>query len=324
TSFKQNGKKRSLYHYTIDLLDKEDINISSNKYVIASVQVASGVTSERKHFAYILNGTHDPVYSCYVRMLSSADEYQRIKAEAITAGAENPDLFQNYIEKTWGEQKFSIHDLLFDEREEVFNLLFHEKIHNLNQVYRKVYADNRILLEILKESGLPIPDVLRVPAETTLSLEFLDEVERSKQDFDKAFYKKALGIVKKAADFGFQLDLEIPQKKFNHILVERMQQLYHSPDIQNCTELLEILEMTSNLKIKIQDGVLQNIMFKILKEKLPKLIAEISAKSKLSDQYQLVTALVQLSYRLNFSPSFYKQELLAIEKRLSDDPAYWP
>jgi hypothetical protein len=257
-------------------------------------------------------------------MLNSADEYQRIKSEVITSGSENPELFQNYIEKTWGEQKFSIHDLLFDERVEVFRLLFHEKMNTLNQVYRKVYAENKALLKILKESGLPIPAVLKVPAETALSLEFLDELEKSKQDFDKAFYKKAMAIVKKAGDFGFQLDLEIPEKKFNHIMVERMHQLYHSPEIQNCTELLEIIEMTSNLKIEIQEGVLQNIMFKILREKLPKLIAEISVKSKLNDQYQLVTALVQLSYRLNFSPSFYKQELFAIEKRLSDDPAYWP
>lgn len=324
TRFKQNGKKRSLYHYSIDQLDKEELHIAANKYLIACVKVTSGVTLASSQFAYILNETQEPVYSCYVKMLNSTDEYQRIKSEAIQSGDENPDLFPNYIEKTWSEGKFSIHDLLFDEREEVFNLLFHEKMNALNQVYRKVYAENKALLKILKTSGLPIPDVLRVPAEIALSLEFLDEFEKSKQDFDRSFYKKALAIVKKTNDFGFQLDLEIPEKRFNQILLERMQQLYQRLDIQNCAELLEILEMTSNLKIDVQEGLLQNIMFKILKEKLPQLIAETAGKEKISDEYQLVTAIVQLSYRLNFSPAFYKQELYAIEKKLSDDPAYWP
>jgi alpha-amylase/alpha-mannosidase (GH57 family) len=323
-SFKHNGSKRTLYHYTIDLLDQEDINIASQKFVIACVQVTSGITSENNRFVYLLNGTHEPVYSCYVKMLDDADEYQRIKSEVIQSGNESPERFQKTIEKIWNEAMFSIYDLLFDERTEVFGLLFQEKMNTLNQVYRKVYAENKALLKILKESGLPIPAVLKVPAETALSLEFLDELEKSKQDFDKLFYKKALAIVKKAGDFGFQLDLEIPEKRFNHILIERMQQVYQSPDIQNCTEILEILEMMGSLKIKVQEGILQNIIFKVLQEKLPKLIEDSAVKSKISDKYQLVTAIVQLSYRLNFSPSFYKQELFAIEKKLSDDPAYWP
>lgn len=324
TSFKQNGKKRSLYHYSIDLLDKEELHISTNKYVIACVKVTSGVTLANSQFAYILNETQDPVCSCYVKILNNFDDYGPIKSEVLEIGGENPEAFQKYLDKSWGAEKYSIHDLLFDEREEVFNLLFHEKMNNLNQVYRKAYAENRILLEILKESGLPIPGVLKVPAEITLSLEFLEAVEKSKQDFDKPFYKKALKIVKKAEGFGIQLNLEIPEKMFNAILFERMQRLYDNPDIQNCIELLEILEMTGNLKIKIQEGVLQNIMFNVLKEKLPKLITGIASKSKLGDQYQLVTALIQLSHRLNFSTSFYKQDLLTIEKGLSDDPAYWP
>lgn len=324
SSFRHNERPRTLYHYTIDLLDEEIINIAAQKYVIAWIAVTSGATSEQHQFAYILDGKQEPVYSCYVKKLKDSNDYQRLKSETINAGNDNPEMFQTTIEQIWSSDRFSINDLLYEERAEVFRLLFHEKMNKLHQVYRKVYADNKILVKILKESGLPIPDVLRVPAETALSLEFLDELEKSRQDFDAAFYKKALAIVKKAGDFGFQLDLEIPEKRFNQILQERMQQLYQNPDIQNCTELLEILEMTSNLKITIHEGVLQNMMFQILKEKLPNLIEASAAKSKINDQYQLVTALVQLSYRLNFSPSFYQQELYAIEKKLSDDPAYWP
>ncbi len=220
-SFKQNGSKRSLYHYTIDLLDKQDIEIAAQKFVMACVEVASGITSESHLFVYLLNATHEPLYSCDVKMLDDVDEYQRIKSEVIQSGNETTERLQKTIETIWNEARFSINDLLFDERVEVFRLLFHEKMNTLNQVYRKVYAENKALLKILKASGLPIPAVLRVPAETALSLEFLDEFEKSKQDFDKLFYKKALAIVKKADDFGFQLDLEIPEKRFNQILQDR-------------------------------------------------------------------------------------------------------
>ncbi len=61
-------------------------------------------------------------------------------------------------------------------------------------------------------------------------------------------------------------------------------------------------------------------MIKILKQKLPGLIVEIVSNNMIDEQYQIVTGIIQLAYRLNFSMSSYKEKLLTIDKKMSEDP----
>ena len=232
--------------------------------------------------------------------------------------------FQKHIQDQWREGKFSFQDTLHDERLKLFHLFFHDKMEQLHQVYRKIYEDNKNVLDMMLKMDIPTPDELKIPAETTLSIDLFAEVEKSKNDFNKAFYKKALAIVEKAEAFGFDLNATSTEKIVDQILQNRIDDLYHQPQLQNCTELLEMLEIMSNLKLKINEGALQDVMFKILKEKLPQLIDEIVATNILDERFQLVTGLIQLAYNLNFATSLYKQKLLTIEKKISDDPRFWP
>ncbi len=258
--------------------------------------------------------------SCYVKSIKDKSEYEHLKSEVKSLFCGRKNQLLKSLQQNWIDGLFSLQDMLFEEREEFFEIIMRVKMKKLHQIYQKIYAENENLFQIMFKIGIPMPQELKIPAETTLSAQLVNEVENSKHDFDKKFYKRTLNIVEKAEKYGFQLNKDISEKTINDILYARFQQLYHQPDVHNCAELIEILEITSNLKIAIKEGQLQDIMIKILKQKLPGLIVEIVSNNMIDEQYQIVTGIIQLAYRLNFSMSSYKEKLLTIDKKMSEDP----
>lgn len=324
SSVKQLDSVKSIYHFNVKQLDKTDVTSNQRSCAIGRVQVSSGITQESRDYAYLLSRADNLQFSCYVKPLQNGKKYDQLKADVLNVACERRQYFSRYVQEFWGEYQFSLKDLLFDAREDFFQIIFRDRSENFHRTFSKLYEDNKDLLFTMKEIGLPIPDEIRIPAESILSTQLVHEIEKSQQDFDSKFYKIALGIVEMADRYGFQLNKEVPEKIFNQILEKRIKQLYEEPDFQNCREINEILEITRNLKIKINETLLQNFIFVILKKKLPKLMDEIIANNILDDRFQLATCLIQLGFQLNFAVKHLRQKMVDVERKLSEDPNMWP
>lgn len=324
SSVKQLETVKNIYHFKVQEFDKTDVTSNQRTCAIGRIQVTSGITRESRDYAYLLSKADNLRYTSYVKPLLDEKKYDQLKSDVLKLACEKRQNFSRYLQEYWGEYQFSLKDVLFDAREDFFQIIFSDRSEMFHQVFSKLYEDNKDLLYTMKDIGLPIPDVLKIPAESILSSQLVQEIEKSHQDFDSKFYKIALGIVEKADRFGFQLNKDKPQKIFNQILEKRIKQLYENPDFQNCKEINEILEITRNLRITINETLLQNYIFRILKEKLPALIDEIVSHNILDDRFQLATCLIQLAFQLNFSVKHLKQKMLDVEKKLSEDPNLWP
>ena len=324
SSVKQFKATQSIYHFNITRLDKTDVTSNQRSCTIGRVQVTSGITQESRQYVYLLSKADNLRFACHVKPLQNGKKYDQLKSDVLNVAYEKRQHFNRYLQEYWGEFQFSLKDVLFDAREDFFQIIFNDRAENFHQAFSKLYEDNKDLLYTMKEIGIPIPNELKIPAETILSAQLIHEIEKSHQDFDSKFYKIALGIVEKADRFGFQLNKEVPEKIFNQILEKRIKQLYQNPEFQNCREINEILEITRNLRIRINETLLQNFTFAILKEKLPKLIDDIIANNTLDDRFQLATSLIQMGFQLNFAVTHLKQKMLDLEKKLSDDPNLWP
>ncbi|MDZ7263895.1 MAG: DUF3536 domain-containing protein [candidate division KSB1 bacterium] len=324
SSIKKYETADSVYHFKIEHQDKQKLTLASSQATLGKVAIVSGLTFEKYTYCYLLHDSGQLDGLGYIKFIKTDADFEQLKNELQAQAAGRKSQFEKYLRENWTDGRFSLVDALFEEREDFFQLLFHDQLEQLHQVYHKIFTDNQRLLEILFKKGFPIPAQLKIPAETTMSRELLTAVKNASNHFDKAFYKRALALVEKAHAFGFELDTSQVTNIFDQTLQERMDRLYRKPERQLCMELVEILEIANHLKLKINDGRLQNVMFKLLTEKLPPMIDQIIANHQLDTQFELVTSLVQLAYRLNFSTTIYKQQLRDIEKKISDDPRYWP
>ncbi len=324
SSFKKYEAADSVYHFKITQHEKEKLPVATNQVTVGKVEIVSGLTFAKRIYAYVLHNCEPLDGRGDIKLIRTDADYAQLKNELISQASGRKSQFEKYLRENWTDGHFSLVDALFEEREDFFQLLFHDQLEQLYQVYQKIFTDNQRFLEILFKKGFPIPDQLKIPAQTTLSRQLLMAVNNANGHFDKAFYKRALALVDKAHAFGFELDTGEVTKIVDQALQERMERLYRKPERQTCIELVEILEIANHLKLKINEGRLQNIMLKILTEKLPPLIDKIIANHLLNSQFELVTSLVQLAYKLNFATTWYKQQLRDLEKKISDDPRYWP
>jgi len=324
SSVKPIGAAHSIYHFQIKQTEKTDITANQQSCTIGRVQVGSGITQEWREYAYLLHKTDNLQYTCYVKHLHNGKKFDQLKADFLKLACDKRHHFNRYIQDNWGDHQLTLKDVLYDEREDFFQIIFSDRSENFHRLFSKLYEDNKDLLFTMKDIGIPIPDELRIPAEFILSHQLVSEIEKSQHDFNSKFYKIALGIVEMADRFGFELNTEIPEKIFNQILEKRVKQLSENPEFSDCRELNEILQITRNLKLEINETKLQNILFTVLNEKLPALLDSMDGKSLKDNRFEAAACLIQLGFQLNFSVKHWKQKILDIEKKLSEDPAMWP
>ncbi|MDZ7261525.1 MAG: hypothetical protein ONB05_05405, partial [candidate division KSB1 bacterium] len=228
------------------------------------------------------------------------------------------------LTKLWDGEPFTLRDMMLEERENLLTRFLQDKMAELDKVCGRMYYEYEEIIAAISEAGLPVPLELKTLAEHTLSLELVAQVENLKTPADEKSCKKALQIVEKAREFGFQLNKDRVQHLFQQRIEQKVAALTEKMTPALCEEILQLLELAEKLEIPIRENKIQNRLFQILKNKVPPLIDKILLTGNLDSHYELVSCLLRLSYKLNFDISPYKEKLKPLEIKLSQDPRFWP
>jgi hypothetical protein len=73
------------------------------------------------------------------------------------------------MDKHFGVNNYSLHDLFRDEQRKALNLLIGNTLEDFESSYRHMYDDNRVLMGFLQNAGMPLPKAYLAAAEFILN-----------------------------------------------------------------------------------------------------------------------------------------------------------
>ncbi|MBN2012728.1 DUF3536 domain-containing protein [candidate division KSB1 bacterium] len=315
------NKERHIHHVSILKDEYTKYSFEDDALVLGRVTLSSDILRNFERFAFALFYVPNQRYTCLVRPIKSDKEYERLKKRTVEIFQDHPSDFLIHIDNFWGTSRYSIKDMLFDDRENLYKTILAERLQAIRSHYYEIYEQNKRILIELKELEIPIPNELKIPTEVILSGQFASFVEDGFQRDDIAH---ALDVLHFADKLSIELDKAIPEKLFQEKIENQIKQFFTTLDNSIANELLKNYEHALNLKLHIRESKIQNYIFKILRDKLPPLLSEIINNPPLKKTYDLVNSILLLAYNFNFDISEIKDKLKGLEQQFSDNPDFWP
>jgi len=319
-----------LYHYSIQRSDLVEKRTEHATLMIGRVEVQSGVTTS-KHayvFALINHGAGEGV-KCFVRRddgpsAGAGWNYAEAREALIADFSKHEQEIIDELPQRWGGEAFDLGAMLAEERQQVINILLEGRLSEINELYARIYTQNRNQMQALRGLGANLPAELSVPARYTLSRQLREEIMKLPNVTDPEAYKPCLEIARAAHRLGLQLENQQPSQLFQDMIEQRLQHLFHNGAGQACKEIAELVDIADRLKLTLDAASIQNHIFAILQQHLDGLIDRILAAPQIEQEYDCVSDFLNIAYRFNFNIKKYKDRLKPVEQAWSQDPKYWP
>ncbi len=159
-----------IYCYTAHQLDYQLQRIGTLTLAVGQLKLVSEITWESEHliFAVLHLGGWD--FHCCIQPFTGRRTYSHIKEKLFEALQQASAAHAiRVMMQMFGDQSFSLQDLLPEERHRIMQLLSQETLTRLDQLYTQVYRDNYGVLMAFHRDQLPVPQELQVAAQIALS-----------------------------------------------------------------------------------------------------------------------------------------------------------
>jgi alpha-amylase/alpha-mannosidase (GH57 family) len=215
-----------------------------------------------------------------------------------------------------------LRDFLPDERRAILEEMLAETQGSLEHALQLLCAEALPAAEALVDSGMALPAWVRASLEATWSRQLAEALEKLNGVSDPARYTGAMDLVDQARHLGLTLDLAPASAWFGGMLVRRLEAISAGSDVRAWQELLELFHIAARLTLSLPERPLQDRLFQVLRERVPGLLQGL--KDPRDPAYELVSAILAVSSRLNLRTEEARERLRPIEERFATDPAYWP
>jgi alpha-amylase/alpha-mannosidase (GH57 family) len=142
------------------------------------VRVQSQLTGESLQAIYAALGSDGQDFRCSVKGYVDTEEYTQLQNELVR-------LFTRHsltevvraLDAHFGEEYFTLNHLFPDEQRRIGQQLLAKALERFEQHCEEVYRTNRRLIDFIRTKNLPLPDILRTAAQSSLNAE-IDHVAR--------------------------------------------------------------------------------------------------------------------------------------------------
>jgi alpha-amylase/alpha-mannosidase (GH57 family) len=164
-----NRSVQRIYCYTAHQVDYQVQRMGSLTLAVGQLRLVSDITWESQHlvFAVLHLGGWD--FHCCIQPFTGRRTYSQVK-EKVFGSLQQASAAQTIlaINQVFGDQTFSLQNLFAEERHRIMELLSHETLTRLDQLYTQVYRDNYGVLMAFHRDELNVPQELQVAAEIAL------------------------------------------------------------------------------------------------------------------------------------------------------------
>ncbi len=166
------GERAEIFSFNVEREDYFRIPAGTNTLIVGNALVTSRITgdSERISFSVLHTGGH--AFNGGARQYLGNEAFHAMKEETSDA-FEKGDIagVVHAMDARFGMHNYSFRDLFRDRQHKILSLLVKETLEKQEDTYRGLFETEQVLMNVLAEAGIPVPNVFRAAAEYTLNLD---------------------------------------------------------------------------------------------------------------------------------------------------------
>jgi alpha-amylase/alpha-mannosidase (GH57 family) len=289
-NFEEYGEETGIFSYRAYREDSLVLHAGQMGLAVGKIFIRSSITrsADRISFCTLYFGGH--AMNCGVRSFIDEETYLTMKQEVATAFKEGDfAAVIRLMDTHFDMHSYSIKDLFRDEQRHILRLIIAGTLQEFEDKFITLYENSKGLMEVLKETGTPVPHHFRTTAETALNLKL-----------QKMFTSETIDVDRLREDFGEfgSLDVAVDKVALEFIIRRRMEgmmaALLAEPDnVQRAAELLLLFEAVAVLPVEVNLWQIQNMYWAMLQTR--------AASGEASDLGTLNEAVGTLGHLLFFN-----------------------
>ena len=301
--------EESVYCYTIKKEAYKKVQKGSSTFVVGHIEIQSKITLQKSNVMFALMQYSGGDFHCAIKEYSDDFEFNKIKTNLIKTFLMNPlTEIIRAMDECFGKEYFTLKDIFIEERRKILQILLKGKLEKFSQTYQVMYDEGKGSIYHLQGLGLKIPDEFKISAAYALSHKFNYIVVHSGGFLDEDSIQQATDLNYEAKKIDIQLDKTPSNKIFSKKILQNINRLVHSFEIQQADVLLEIFDSINKLELQIDISEAQNIYFSKIYHKIGDII-ESGTATKRSSNKKFIEMLLEIGENLNINTEFYRKKL---------------
>ena len=299
--------EESVYCYTIKRKSYKKIQKGNSTFVIGHIQIKSKITLQKSNVIFALLQYSGSDFHCAIKEYSDDTEFNRVKNSLIKSFTINPlTEIIRAIDEYFGKEYFTLKDIFIEERRKILQILLKGKLERFSQIYQDMYDEGKGSIYHLQGLGLNIPDEFKLSAGYALSQKFNDIVVHSGGFPDEETIQQAADINYEAKKIDIKLDKTPSNNIYARKILQNINRLVHSFEIQQADAILEIFDTVEKLELQIDISEAQNIYFDKIYHRIGDII---DAGIKQKNNKRFIENLLDIGEELNINTDFYRKML---------------
>ena len=296
--------EEDVYCYKITRKEYKRLNKGASKFVIANIEVKSLITMQKSNLMLALMQYAGGDFHCAIKEYSDDNEFNTVKTNLTKTFLINPitEMIRS-LDEYFGKEYFTLKDIFIEERRKILQILLKDKLAKFAQVYQDMYDEGKGSIYHLQSLGLNIPDEFKISAGYALSKKFNDIVIHSDGFLEDDLIQQASDINLEAKRIDIKLDKTLSNNLFGKKILQNINRLVHSFEIQQADAILEIFGTIKQLELEIDISEAQNIYF----NKIYHRIGDIMDSNNVSNK-KFIDMLLDIGDELNINTEFYRRK----------------
>lgn len=302
--------EESVYCYTITRHAYKKVQKALSTFVVGHIEIQSKITLQKSNVIFALMQYAGGDFHCSIKEYSDDAEFNRIKTDLIKTFLMNPlTEIIRALDEYFGKEYFTLKDIFIEERRKILQILLKGKLEKFSQTYQEMYDEGKGSIYHLQGLGLKIPDEFKISAAYALSHKFNDIVIHSDGFIDDELIQQAVDLNYEAKKIDIQLDKSPSNLIFGKKILQNINRLVHSFEIQQADVVLEIFENIRKLELQIDISEAQNTYFTKIYHRIGEILESEDFNKKRSSTKRFVEMLLDIGENLNINTEFYRKKL---------------
>ena len=282
---------------------------SFSTFAIGHIEIQSKITLQKSNLIFALMQYAGGDFHCAIKEYSDDAEFNRLKNDLIKVYLMNTITeIIRAMDEYFGKEYFTLKDIFIEERRKILQIMLKGKLAKFSQIYQQMYDDGKGAIYNLQGLGLNIPDEFKISAAYALSKKFNDIVTHSGGFLDDDMIQQAVDINFEAKRIEITLDKKSSNVIFSKKILQNVNRLVHSFEIQQAEVLLEIFDNVEKLELQVDIAEAQNTYFAKIYHRIGDIL-ETDAVNKNSANRRFIEMLLDIGGKLNINTEFYQKKL---------------
>ncbi len=314
--FNRLPQKIHFYSYQIQrFLDAEKVTVT-RRVAAGRVSVSSEVTKEKEEKIFLALYSTWPsfILRIYVKQFESEAEVKRLEEKVAAITDEMPFAeLERAGNELFNDSYFMLRDLLPDEREEILNVLFREKLGKLYKDYPLIFKEFLPVLQELRTLEKKLPQQIKSQFEFMLHEELVNGLTHFGQNGNLAALEYLMDLVKEARESGLLASTPQSETVFEMVILREFAVFLKEWTVFQLVRVSRLVEFAGIAGFSEWRYRMENQVFSALVDKVYPRLSEAGG-----DEAGLLKAVIKLAEKLNINVELsYKvfQESKVAEKR---------